>query len=231
MSSDPGAERARLINAAEKRAGQRQVRLLIVALFGLAVIAAFAVAGFFLAYSQARKNAGLTERVIAQGVQIKALTEQLTSLATAQADNSAQGRATLKQIADLAALIASFTDPNSQASRNRAAQTAAALRSLLAGQQIQNADLLRKLGEMAVALAPLDRTAEVRATVAKILAEPAPPIVIPSAVPAKPASTSGASVGAATAPKSCPGPIAIQATPLTLPLLPPATVQVCVPAP
>src|SRR5258707_5642030 len=76
VSTDPAAVRAQ-INQAEKRAGQRQVRLLIVALIGLGVIAAFAVAGFFLAYSQARKNADLTHQVIAQNAQIKSLTEQL----------------------------------------------------------------------------------------------------------------------------------------------------------
>lgn len=226
MSTDPSAERVRLVTEAEKRAGARQVRLLIVALVGLVVIAAFAVAGFFLAYSQAKKNAGLTREVIGQSTQIKSLTEQLTTLATDQAKNSQTGRDTLKKIADLTTLIASFTDPNSQATKDRAAQTAAALKSLLAGQQIQNADLLRKLGEMAVALgAPPD-------VVKRILAEPAPPIVIPSTAPAKPSSTAGASVGtAATAPKPCTGPVAIQATPLALPLLPPATVNVCIPAP
>lgn len=197
MSTDPAFVRSQ-ITEAEKRAGARQVRLLIVALIGLGVIAAFAVAGFFLAYSQARKNAGLTKEVIAQGVQIKSLTEQLTSLATAQADNSAQGRATLKQIAELTTLIASFTDPNSQATKDRATQTAAALRSLLAGQQVQNADLLRKLGEMAVALgAPLD-------VVKRILAEPAPPIVIPVVPKAAPASASGSGASVSPSPTVSP---------------------------
>lgn len=188
MSTDPGYVRAQ-IDAAKHRAGQRQTRLLIIALLGLAIVASAAVAGFFISYSQARKNASLTKEVIRQGVQVKALAEQLTSLATAQAQGSEQGRATLKQIAELTTLIASFTDPQSQASRDRAVQTAAALRSLLAGQQIQNADLLRKLGEMAIALgAPPD-------VVKRILAEPAPPIVIPSVPPPpKPSSASGASV-------------------------------------
>ncbi len=192
MSTDPAAVRAQ-INQAEKRAGQRQVRLLIVALIGLGIIAAFAVAGFFLAYTQAQKNAGLTKQVIAQNAQIKSLAEQLAGLAKAQADNSAQGRALIQKVVDLTSLIASFTDPGSKAAMDQQARTAAALRSLLAGQQIQNADVLRKLGEMAVALAPPDRMAEVQAAVAKILAEPAPPIVIPS-VPTPPKAKQSATV-------------------------------------
>ena len=212
MSTDPAAERARLINAAEKRAGQRQVRLLIVALFGLAVIAAFAVAGFFLAYSQAKKNAGLTHQVIAQNAQIKSLTEQLAGLAKAQADNSAQGRALIQKVVVLTALIVGFTDPNSAAARVRNATAVNAIKSVLAGQQIQNADLLRKLGEIAVVLAPPGDEARVRAAVAKILAEPAPPIVVSPA----PAKASGASVAPSP---DCQG---IQVAPLNI-------VKVCIP--
>jgi hypothetical protein len=184
VSTDPAFVRSQ-INQAEKRAGQRQVRLLIVALFGLAVIAAFAVAGFFLASAQARKNAGLTHQVIGQNAQIKSLTEQLAHLAEVQTASSTQGRALVQKVVDLTSLIAGFTDPNSQAAAARAAQAASAIKSVLAGQQIQNADLARKLGEIAVALAPPDRMAEVRAAVAKILAEPAPPIVIPSSAPSR----------------------------------------------
>jgi hypothetical protein len=187
VSTDPAFVRAQ-INEAEKRAGRRQVRLLIVALIGLGVIAAFAVAGFFLSYSQARKNGDLTKRVIAQGVQIKLLTEQLAGLAQAQAANSVQGRALIQKVVDLTTVIAGFTDPTSKAAMDQQAKIAAAIKSLLAGQQIQSADLLRKLGEIAVVLAPPDRMAEVQAAVAKILAEPAPPIVIPS-VPSAKAST------------------------------------------
>ncbi len=180
MSTDPGFVRAQ-ITEAEKRAGARQVRLLIVALIGLGVIAAFAVAG-------------LTKQVIAQNAQIKSLAEQLAGLAKAQADNSAQGRALIQKVVDLTSLIAGFTDPTSKAAMDQQAKTAAALRSLLAGQQIQSADVLRKLGEMAVALAPPDRMAEVQAAVAKILAEPAPPIVIPSVPAPSPTAKQSATV-------------------------------------
>lgn len=211
MSTDPEFVRTQ-INQAEKRAGQRQVRLLIVALFGLAVIAAFAVAGFFLAFGQAKKNAGLTKQVIRQSDQLQSQAGALVKLQEAQAANSAQGRALIQKVVDLTSLILGFTDPNSAAARVRNATAVNAIKSVLAGQQIQNADQLRKLGEIAVVLAPPGDEARVRAAVAKILAEPAPPIVV-APIPAK---ASGASVAPSP---DCQG---LQVAPLNI-------VKVCIP--
>lgn len=217
MSADPSFVRAQ-IGEAEKRAGQRQVRLLIVALIGLAVIAGFAVAGFFLAYSQAKKNAGLTERVINQGRDIKRLAED-------QATNSQTGRDILKRLSD--------------ATSSSATQTVQALQQLDNAQRQGRADQLKKIAQMFEQCRSLPCDP---AVVNRILAQPVPiptfgaaPAPATSPAVAKPASTVGASVGmssmSAAVPKSCPGPVAIQATPLVLPLLPPADVNVCVPAP
>jgi hypothetical protein len=178
VSTDPAFVRAQ-INEAEKRAGARQVRLLIVALIGLGVIAAFAVAGFFLSYSQARKNGDLTKRVIAQGMQIKKLGDKLIELAQAQAESSANGRTLLVQQAALTAVIADQTSSTTTARQQ--AQVAGYLQSLVNAQKTLNADQLRKLGQLAVALgAP-------PAAVNEILAEPVPVITFgppPAASPA-----------------------------------------------
>jgi hypothetical protein len=182
VSTDPAFVRAQ-INEAEKRAGRRQVRLLIVALIGLGVIAAFAVAGFFLSYSQARKNGDLTKRVIAQGVQIKKLGDKLIELAQAQAESSANGRTLLVQQAALTAVIADQT--SSATTARQQAQVAGYLQSLVNAQKTLNADQLRKLGQLAVALgAPA-------AAVNTILAEPVPVITFGPAPPVtNPASSS-----------------------------------------
>lgn len=215
MSTDPAFVRAQ-IGEAEKRAGQRQVRLLIVALVGLAVIAGFAVAGFFLSYSQAKKNAGLTKEVIRQGQDIKKLAED-------QATNSQTGRDILKRLSD--------------ATSSSATQTVQALQQLDDAQRVGRADQLKKIAQMfeQCTRLPCDP-----AVVNRILAQPVPvptfgaaPAPAPSPATARPASTAGASVGksssTAAAPKPCLGPVVIQATPLVLPLLPPTQVQVCIP--
>lgn len=217
MSTDPAFVRAQ-IGEAEKRAGQRQVRLLIVALVGLAVIAGFAVAGFFLSYSQAKKNAGLTKEVIRQGQDIKKLAED-------QATNSQTGRDILKRLSD--------------ATSSSATQTVQALQQLDDAQRVGRADQLKKIAQMFEQCRTLPCDPVV---VNRILAQPVPvptfgagpaPAPAPSPAAARPASTAGASVGksssAAAVPKPCPGPVVIQATPLVLPLLPPTQVQVCIP--
>jgi hypothetical protein len=220
VSTDPAFVRAQ-ISAAEKRAGQRQVRLLIFALIGLGVIAAFAVAGFFLAYSQARKNTGLAKEVISQSAQIKTLAED-------QAKSSETGRNILKQIQD-------FTDPNSAAVKEQQAKIARYLALLDEAQRLGRADQLKKIAQMFEQCRSLPCDPSI---VNRILAQPVPvptfgattPAPAPTPVAAKPSSTSDASVGTAAAPKPCPGPVVIQATPLLLPLLPPANVNVCIPA-
>lgn len=215
MSTDPTTFRAQ-ITAAEKRAGRRQVRILIVALIGGFILAAFSVAGFFLAYSQARKNANLTQEVIGQSAQIKKLAED-------QATNSQTGRDILKRLSD--------------ATSSSATQTVQALQQLDDAQRVGRADQLKKVAQLfqQCTRLPCDP-----AVVNRILAQPVPvptfgaaPAPAPSPAVARPASTAGASVGksssAASAPKPCPGPVVIQATPLVLPLLPPTQVQVCIP--
>jgi|SRR5215471_1558020 len=191
------------INAAEERAGlkagleakrKRRKWILIGAFIGAVILAGVVVVLIWLAQGQAQiKAQGHTlvrqnKTIVDQGVTITAQTEAIRVLQQNQADNSANGRATLKQIKDLTSLIASFTDPNSAGARERAATTASAIRQLLVAQQIQSQDQLRKLGEIAVALAPPDQTARIAAAVAMILAEAPPPITIPTA-PTAPAPT------------------------------------------
>ena len=177
---DPAVLEAR-ITQARSDAGRRQTRLLIVALIALSILAAASVGGFLLSYGQARHNGELSAQIKAQGDSIKGLVDTVVSLQKAQADNSANGRALLNQVVAIATVIAGFTDPNSQVAKDQQAKTAVAIKSILAGQQVQNADLARKLGEMAVVLAPPGQEARVRAAVARILAEPAPPITLQSA--------------------------------------------------
>lgn len=167
-------------------------------------------------------------------------TRQIVALQKAQAASSANGRTLLAKVLTLSEQIAAFSDPNSQAAKEQQAKIAQALQLFDEAQRLGRADQLKKIAQMfeQCTRLPCDP-----AVVNRILAQPvpvptfggasAPPAS--SAAPAKPASTAGASVGksssAAAVPKPCPGPVVIQATPLTLPLLPPADVNVCIPAP
>lgn len=156
---------------------------------------------------------------------------QIVDLQSKQADSSKTGRGILLQVAGLADQIKSFTDPNSQSSKEQQAKVASYLAALDEASRAGRADQLKKIAQMFEQCRSLPCDPGV---INRILAQPVPVPTFggappPAPSPAKPASTSGASVSAATAPKPCPGPVAIQATPLVLPLLPPTTVQVCVP--
>jgi len=211
------------IRAAETRAGleakRKRRKWILIGGFIAAVIATgLGVAVFLLFQSvgqvkaQGKTIAHQTDTIAGQTKTIQEQGAAIVKLQEAQTANSAQGRALIQKVVDLTSLIASFTDPNSPAARARNTTAVNAIKSVLAGQQVQNADQLRKLGEIAVVLAPPGDEARVRAAVAKILAEPAPPIVV-APVPAR---ASGASV---VPPPDCQG---IQAAPLNI-------VKVCIP--
>jgi hypothetical protein len=161
----------------------------------------------------------------------------IIDLQHAQARTARTGRGVLTKVLSLSEQIAAFSDPNSQAAKDQQAKTAQALQLFDTAQRLGRADQLRKIAQMFEQCRSLPCDP---AVVNRILAQPVPvptfgaaPAPAPSPAAAKPASTAGASVGrsvsAATVPKPCPGPVAIQATPLVLPLLPPAQVQVCIP--
>lgn len=182
---DPAVLEARLTQA-RSDAGRRQTKLLVVALIALSVIAAAAVGGFFLSYGQARHNAETSRQIKAQNQTIKGLVDTVVKLQQNQANISTSGSATLQQVKDLSTLIFSFLDPNSQVAKDQAAKTTTAITTLLTNEQAGRADLAHKLGEIAVLLAPPGQEASIRARVAKILAEPVPPITLQSAPTSSP---------------------------------------------
>lgn len=153
-----------------------------------------------------------------------------------QAEASANGRTLLAKVLTLSEQIAAFSDPNSQAAKDQREKTGQALALLDEAQRIGRADQLKKIAQMFEQCRSLPCDP---AVVNRILAQPVPvPTFGASSTPtpppttAKPSSTSntaGASVSTVAVPKACPGPVVIQATPLLLPLLPPANVQVCIP--
>lgn len=172
-------------------------------------------------------------------LRVSALSGQIVSLQKSQAESATTGRGILKQVLALNQRIVDQTDPNSQASKDQQARIGVILAQLDEAQRVGRADQLKKIAQM---FQQCPRLPCDPAVVNRILAQPVPiptfgpataPAPAPTPAPGKPASTAGASVGksssAPVAPKPCPGPIAIQATPLTLPLLPPAQIQVCVP--
>lgn len=129
----------------------------------------------------------------------------IVGLQKSQAESSKNGRATLTQIAEIAAQIKSFTDPNSAITRQQKAQTAGYLTSLAAANQASINDQTRKIGEMFTACRTLPCAAT---TIERILAEPVP-------VP----TFAGAAVTPAPA-----------AAPATVPSIAP-TVKIATPAP
>lgn len=111
-----------------------------------------------------------------------ATAKKIQTLQQTQADNSATGRAILLQVAALGTVIAAQTSPTATAQQQ--AMVAGYLKSLTDAQKTLNADQLRKLGQLAIALgAP-------PAAVNRILAQPVPvitfgpaPTPTPSPVP------------------------------------------------
>lgn len=119
----------------------------------------------------------------ATAMKIKELADKIVSLQQTQADNSSTGRTTLKEVDALSKIIAAQTSPTATAQQQAA--VAGYLKSLTDAQKTLNADQLRKLGQLAIALgAP-------PAAVNKILAEPVPvitfgPAPVPSGMPSPP---------------------------------------------
>jgi hypothetical protein len=165
MSLNP--EQARIaIAEAERRTNQRQVRqmrLLILALIALTFIAGFSAAGFFIAYSQARRNGKTADRVLA-------LTQKVASLQDQVVTETAIAQIVSNRILDC-------TTPDGKCAHDVQVQTGAAINAINQANALGRQDLLRKLGQLAHALgAP-------QSVVDQVLNEPVP---TPPAFPVPP---------------------------------------------
>jgi hypothetical protein len=151
--------------------------------------------------------------VLRINAQTKVITDQgktIVALQQGQTEAQKTGRTTQVQVQQLVEQIASFTSPTSTVTMDQQQKVQGYITALLQGQQTQNADVLRKLGEMAVALgAP-------KATIDRILAEPSPTIIIP--LP-KSAAASGNPAGASPSPASTPGiGVGLSSAPIPIPI-------------
>lgn len=161
MSLDPRAA----IAEAEKRAFQRQthqMRVLVIALIALTFVAGFSAAGFFVSYSQARRNGAIAERVLR-------LTESVASLQTQIVTTTSIAQIGTNRILDC-------TTPEGRCLHDLQSQSGGFLTSLNQTAAQGRQDLLRKLGELFRALGVP------QVVVDRVLSEPAPvstPFVVP----------------------------------------------------
>lgn len=165
MSLDPHAA----IAEAEKRAFQRQahqMRLLVIALIALTFVAGFSAAGFFVSYSQARRNGAVAERVLH-------LTESVATLQAQIVTTTAIAQLGTNRILDC-------TTPEGKCLHDLQSQSGGAIGALNQAAAQGRQDLLRRLAELFQSLGVP------QATVTRVLneAEPSPlPYVAPPAPP------------------------------------------------
>lgn len=135
-------EDARLaIAEAEQRTIERQVhqmRLLILALIALTLIAGFSAAGFFIAYSQARRNGKTSDRVLA-------LTQKVANLQDEVVTQTAIAQIGTNRILDC-------TTPEGKCLHDLQSQSGGAIDALNQAASQGRQDLLRRLGELFQAL-------------------------------------------------------------------------------
>jgi hypothetical protein len=157
------------IAEAEQRTVARQVhqmRLLILALVALTFIAGFSAAGFFIAYSQARRNGKTAETVLT-------LTEKVASLQDDVVTQTTIAKIVSNRILDC-------TTPEGKCLHDLQVQSGGAINAINQANAAGRQDLLRKLGQLAHALgAP-------QSVVDRVLAEPVPtppPFPLPAPAP------------------------------------------------